>query len=104
MNKETLRAYLQNGPLVQAIEQKRAIDNVRYELINALTVLRAVSIGIETVKEVQGKIDEYAKISKHYGILLEDTFGVTWQKENVIKKHTDCLDDDIDALPDEIKE
>ncbi|GHV36233.1 hypothetical protein FACS1894187_10470 [Synergistales bacterium] len=104
VNKETLRAYLHNKPLVQTVAQKRAVDDTRHELIKALTVLRTVNIGIATIKEVQAKIDEYAKISKHYGILLEDAFGVSWHKENIIKEYANCLDGDIDALPNEVKE
>lgn len=102
MTKETLRSYLHNYPPVQAIEQKRQIDNTRQDLLHALQVLRTAGVSELVQAEVQGKYDEYGKISRNYGVLLEDTWNVMWQDESIIRNYTDCCDDDIDHLPDTI--
>jgi hypothetical protein len=103
MNRETLRNYLHNGPLVQAIDQKRSIDKTKQELLSAIQTLRETGIRDSLIDEVQGKYEEYQKISSHYGTLIEDAWNVSWQNESIIKRYIDCLDDDIDRLPDEIK-
>ena len=100
MKREQLRAYLHNPPLILAIAQKEAVDKTRKRLIDAVNLMCGLGISKAAQAEVNGKLDEYAKISRNYGNFLEDTWGVTWQAEIVIKAYADYPDDEIDQLPE----
>ena len=102
MTHEALRAYLHNEPLISVIKAKSAIDVIRKSLCTALCIMNDVGISKPACMEVQAKIDEYGKISKCYGIMLEDAFNVTWQAEATIRKYIDCTDADIDRLPSKL--
>lgn len=104
MHKETLRNYLHNFPLVQAVEQKRSVDDVSRRLLAAVQVMREAGVPESAAMATQEKYDEYRKISRAYGNMIEDTWGVTWQAESVIAKYTSCCDDDIDRLPDNVRD
>lgn len=103
MSRETLRGYLHNYPLVQAIEQKRSIDETKRNLLDAMQIMRETGVDEGATAAVQSKYEEYQKISRAYGNMIEDVWGIPWQKEEIIKKYTDCLDDDIDRLPDTVR-
>lgn len=103
MHRETLRAHLHNAPLVQAIEQKRVVDLTKRQLADAMQVLREVGAHDGAIDEAQRKFDEYVKISRAYGNLIEDVFGISWQAESIIRMYTECCDNDIDRLPEHIK-
>ena len=100
MHRESLRAHLHNPPLVQAIAQKLEVDETRKALYSALTTMRKAGMSDTAKREVQCKIDEYGEISRNYGNMIEDIWGVTWQMETIIKAYIDCCDNDIDDLPD----
>lgn|GEM_PF-2187774 len=103
IHRETLRGYLHNFPLIQAIEQKRAIDEMRKRLATALQTLHEAGASELATNEAQRKLEEYLKIRKGYDALIEMTWNVSWQTESVIRKYTTCNDDDIDRLPEYIK-
>ena len=100
MQKEVLRGYLRNYPLMHAIDQKKEIDETKNRLMDAIQVLREVGASETTIDDATSKHDEYKKISQAYGNLIGDTWGITWQMESIIRKYTDYLLDDIDRLPD----
>jgi len=99
MTRDTLRVYLHNEPLMAVIKAKSEIDEIRKSLREALQIMEETNISKEACAEVQAKITEYGNISRGYGIMLEDTFKVTWQAEAVIRQYPDCTDEEIDALP-----
>jgi len=102
MTREALRAYLHNEPLVSAVRVKSEIDGIRRSLCEALRIIIDVGVSKTACMEVQGKISEYGKISKGYGNMIEDTFGVTWQAEAVIRRFMDLSDAEIDRLPSKL--
>jgi myo-inositol catabolism protein IolC len=100
MHRETLRKHLHNSLLVLAIAQKSDVDKICKALRDTYSVLRKTKVSDAAQDEVRRKIDEYNKVGSNYGIMIEDTWGVTWQAESAIAKYIDCCDDDIDALPE----
>jgi len=99
MTREALWAYLHNEPLMAVIKAKSAIGETRKSLCEALRIMEETNVSKEACLEVQAKIGEYGSISRGYGIMLEDTFKVTWQAEAVIRKYLDCAYSEIDMLP-----
>ncbi len=103
IKREILRQHLHNTPLVQTIEQKQQIDITRKKLREALQIMSEIEVSETAIADVQSKYDEYGKISSGYSNLLEDVFGISWQTERIICKYTDCLDEYIDNLSENIK-
>lgn len=103
MHRETLRNYLHNQLLVNAIVQKRDVDGHRKKMLDAMQVLREAGVAEHVVAAVQAKCEEYKAVSQGYGRLLEDTFSTSWQMEAVIRKYVACCDDDIDRLPEYVE-
>lgn len=103
MSKETLKSYLSNTPLIQAISQKKSVNDTRKKLIDALHILGEVGLNNAAIEEVQKKQDEYLKISRGYDELISTVWGISWQAESFIAKYIDYDDVDIDRLPDYIK-
>lgn len=87
MSKERLSEYLDDYPLVQAITLKQYIDDARKKLHDAMGIMRETDVSDSAVTEVQSKYDKYTKISKNYGLFIEDNWGVRWQDEDFIRKH-----------------
>lgn len=103
MNRETLRAHLNNSALVQIVKAKQGIDSTRKDLCNALATMQVTGISKVAIDEVQNKIEKYGKISRNYGYLLEDLWGITWHWESTIEKFIGSEDYDIDKLPEYIR-
>lgn len=103
MLKETLRQNLHNKPLIATLSQKIEIDSTKKKLLEVLQTLRDFEMSESSISEVESKYEEYNNISKAYGNMLEDVWGISWQNEEIIKRHIDFTDDEIDRLPDEIK-
>lgn len=103
LHRETLRSYLRNAPLVQAINQKQEIKDMERRLYAAMDVMREAGVDESAVKEVQVKADEYRKISRGYSEMIESVWGIPWQNEALISKYIDCNDDDIDKLPEYVR-
>ncbi len=80
IKREILRQHLHNTPLVQTIEQKQQIDTTRKKLRGALQIMSEIEVSETAIADVQSKYDEYGKISSGYSNLLEDVFGISWQK------------------------
>jgi len=102
MTHETLRTHLHNEPLISAIKAKLVIDEKRKSLCAALNIMNDAGISKPACMEVQAKIDEYRKISKYYGNMLDDVFDLTWQAEAIILKHLDKTDTEIEMLPSKL--
>lgn len=103
MQKEQLRKYLKNQPLIAAIRQRTQIDDTRKRLYDALNIANETGMSEATINELKVKCDEYNKIHKGYGNMIEDIWGISWQKEGILKRHIDYTDDEIDRLPEVIK-
>lgn len=103
MKREKLIQYLDNAPLVRAIESKATIDMYKSKMRKMLVDMRQISGMCDGVaySEIESKLNEYRQISQNYGIFLEDTFGVTWHVERVIKKYLEYADN-TGSLPDYI--
>lgn len=96
MHRETLKQYLLNKPLVEAIRQKMAIDETKYKLRESLQTLHDVGIN-EADEAIKAKLDEYVEASKAYDALIGDVWGLNWQRVDIVSKY---LDRDIDRLPE----
>ena len=97
MNRATLRMYLENGPMIQAIRQKQEIKNIKDALHEARKTMHDVGINEAALAAIDDKIGEYGKIKRNYSVLIEDTWGITWQDESIIAKY---IDHDPDELPE----
>jgi hypothetical protein len=97
INRETMRGYLQNKPLVQALRGMEEANETKKALRDALMVMQTVGIGEAAQAEVQAKIEEYKTINLNYDRMIEDTWHITWQTASIIKKY---LDHDINDLPE----
>lgn len=104
MHRETLRQYLHNAPLVAAIEQKKAIDQTRRKLLEALAPMREASVSEAATQAVQDKCDEYRRISQSYANMIESMWGVGMWYEAIIVRYIEYSDSDIDRLPEKVKE
>lgn len=100
---ETLRGYLSNAPLMRVIRQKQEINDMAKRLCAAIDAMREAGVDESAVKEVQDKADEYRKISRGYGEMIESVWDIPWQTEALIAKYIDCCDNDIDKLPEYVK-
>lgn len=98
---ETLRGYLSNAPLMQVIRQKQEIKDMEKRLYAAMDAMREAGVDESAVQEVQDKADEYRKISRGYGEMLESVWDIPWQTESLITKYLDCCD--VDDLPEYVK-
>lgn len=103
MQKEQFKKHMNNQPLVQAIRQRMEVDDTRKKLYDALNIANETGLSEIVIKELNAKCDEYSKIGKAYGNLIEDVWGVNWQNEEIIIRHIDCTDEEIDRLPEVIK-
>lgn len=103
MQKEQLRKYLKNQPLITAIRRKMEVNDTRKRLFDALNIANETSMSEATINELKVKRDEYNKIYHGYGDMIESVWGISWQNEEIIKRHIDYTDDEIDKLPEVIK-
>lgn len=103
MGRETLRAHLHNPALVQIVAQKQEVDATRNKLIDALTITRETGIDESVTGKIQKKIDEYGTISRNYGLMMEEIWGISWHWERTLEKYIDCNDNDIDELPEVVR-
>lgn len=99
MQKEQLRKYLNNKPLVQTIRLRMQINDTRVKLYNALNIANETNMAKAVYDEIDAKCQEYNKIHQGYGNMIEDIWGISWQKEDIIRQHIDCTDAEIDKLP-----
>ena len=95
LHKATLLLHLHNAPLVQALRQKRDVDETRRALGSALKVLEDAGISAAAQMEVNAKIQEYGIVSQNYGNMIEDTWQITWQMASIIIKYLDCAEADL---------
>jgi hypothetical protein len=103
MTRTELKELLHNIPLIKTIEQKQDLTAARNELCAALETLRKTNVSLPAQDEVQRKINEYAEAARKYGEMIEDLWGITWQKERSIRKYIGCDDTDIDRLAEFIR-
>lgn len=96
MHRETLKQYLQNKQLIEAIRQHMVINELGMELHEACLMLHEAGIH-EADEAIEVKLGEYAKVKKAYGNLIKDVWGVTWRHEDIIHKY---IGHDIDQLPE----
>lgn len=98
MSREMLKQYLQNRLLVDAIGQKRDIDEMRCRLRTSIHFLNDVGIS-EADAAVRVKLDEYVKASRAYDALIWDVWGLNRKQVNLVSEY---LDYDIDDLPEHV--
>lgn len=96
MHRETLKQYLLNKPLVEAIRQKMTVDETRRKLRESLLTLHDVGIS-EADEAIKAKLDEYVEASRAYDTLIGDVWGLNWQRVDIVYKY---IDRDINDLPE----
>ncbi len=100
ISRETMRNYLINKPLVNALRAMTEVNDTRKALNDALKVMEETNIDVASRAAVTSKLEEYKEIAANYDRLIEDSFDLTWQKASILVKY---LDHDLDRLPEYAK-
>lgn len=103
LTREKLREYVNNGPLISALQEKARVSELHVKLQEAITLMHVIHASDTTIAEISAKAEEYAAIVGAYGNLIEDTWHVTWHYEKTILKYAEWSDDGINSLSDTIK-
>lgn len=98
--KRDLKEILHDIPLKQALLQKRAIDKTKNGLSEVIQIMRDTDIEESVIEGVQRKREEYIRVSKCYGNLLNDAWDINQEREKILLKYINYSDEEIDNLPE----
>ena len=95
--------YLQNDLLIGAIKAMLEIETTLKKLNEAVETMKSVGVPDEGMLAVTEKRNAYAIASRGYSNMIEDVYGLGWQRVVIIGRYLDFEEDEFETLPETLK-